>query len=78
MLPLAEWTALLEGAGLRVDARWRDLHVLDAAWIKQGPAWSWPVRALQAASLPFWPIAWQYQVHHLCRRREAPATSGPS
>jgi SAM-dependent methyltransferase len=65
---LDRWRELFEGAGLRVEQRWRDLHPLDAGWIRKGWPWTWPVRALQAAALPLWPLAWQYQVHHLCRR----------
>lgn len=66
--PLPEWQRLFESAGLRIEARWRDLHPLDAGWIARGRPWAWPLRALQALALPFWPMAWQYQVHHLCRR----------
>lgn len=66
---LAQWQALFEASGMRVDARWRDLHPLDRGWIARGRWWSWPLRALQALALPFWPLSWQYQVHHLCRRK---------
>jgi hypothetical protein len=65
---LERWKELFEGAGLRVEQRWRDLHPLDAGWIRKGKPLTWPVRALQAAALPLWPLSWQYQVHHLCRR----------
>lgn len=65
--PLAEWTAMLESTGMAIDARWRDLHTLSAGWIRKGPPLSWPLRAAQAAALPLWPIAWQYQVYFLCR-----------
>jgi SAM-dependent methyltransferase len=75
VLTLPAWAALLEGAGLRIDARWRDLHTLDAHWIASGPAWRWPLRAAQALALPLWPLAWQYQVHHLCRRAGDAAAS---
>lgn len=67
--PIEEWTRMFQAAGLRVDAQWRDLHPLSGHWIRHGPAWRWPVRALQAAALATWPVAWQYQVHFLCRRR---------
>jgi len=63
---LAEWRALFEAAGLRVRQRWRDLHVLAPEWILRGPWYGWPVRAAQAFALPCWPLAWQYQVYHLC------------
>jgi SAM-dependent methyltransferase len=65
---LPEWGALLAQAGLRVQARWRDLHPLDPGWIGKGRPWSWPLRAAQALALPLWPMSWQYQVHHFCRR----------
>ena len=63
---LREWGALLAGSGLRVEQRWRDLHPLDAGWIRKGRPWTWPLRAAQALALPLWPLSWQYQVHHLC------------
>jgi SAM-dependent methyltransferase len=66
--PLARWEQLLRGSGLHIEHRWRDLHTLSRSWIMRGPAWGWPLRALQAAALPLWPMAWQYQVHHYCRR----------
>jgi len=65
---LEAWGALLEGAGLRIEERWRDLHPLDWGWIRRGRPWAWPVRAAQAMALPLWPLSWQYQVHHFCRR----------
>jgi len=65
---LAKWGELLASAGLKVDARWRDLHPIDAGWIRKGPPWSWPLRAAQALALAVWPLAWQYQVHHFCSR----------
>lgn len=79
--PLEQWARLLAGAGLVVEARWRDLHMLNRAWITSGPPWRWPLRAAQALALPLWPMAWQYQVHHLCRVRDAvspPATDLPA
>jgi SAM-dependent methyltransferase len=63
---LAEWSALLADAGLRVDVRWRDLHPLGREWIMHGPAIRWPLRAAQALALAVWPVAWQYQVYFLC------------
>jgi SAM-dependent methyltransferase len=65
---LDEWRALFESAGLVVEQRWRDLHPLNWRWISYGPAWLWPIRAAQALALPLWPMSWQYQVHHYCRR----------
>jgi len=63
---LEEWHALFESAGLRVERRWRDLHVLSASWIFRGPWYLWFIRATQALALPLWPLSWQYQVYHLC------------
>lgn len=67
---LEEWDALLTGAGLQVDARWKDLHVLNKNWITQGKPIMWPARALQALMLPLWPLRWQYQVYHRCVKRQ--------
>ncbi len=64
---LREWQELFESAGLVVLYRWRDLHVLSSSWIFCGPWYRWPLRAAQALALPFWPLAWQYQVYHLCK-----------
>jgi SAM-dependent methyltransferase len=63
---LLEWQQLFESAGLRVEARWKDLHILSAAWIFRGSSYGWPLRAVQALALPFWPLSWQYQVYYLC------------
>jgi hypothetical protein len=63
---LSEWRKLFDNAGLRVRYRWKDLHVLSPSWIFRGAWYSWPLRAAQAAVLPFWPLSWQYQVYHLC------------
>ena len=65
---LAEWRALLSSAGLSVRQRWRDLHTLSRHWICQGRPVVWPVRAAQALALCAWPLSWQYQVHHYCRK----------
>lgn len=65
--PLEEWRTMFESVGLRVERRWRDLHVLSASWIFRGPWYGWPLRAAQALALPLWPLSWQYQVYHLCR-----------
>lgn len=65
---LAAWQALFEGAGMTVVRRLRDLHPLSWSWIAMGRPLAWPVRALQAAALAAWPIAWQYQVYHYCER----------
>lgn len=65
---LDEWRDLFLGAGLSIDERWRDLHVLSSDWIGLGGWRGWIPRALQAVMLPVWPLAWQYQVYHLCHR----------
>lgn len=65
---LDAWSRVFEEAGLRVDSRWRDLHVLSARWIMQN-GWTATIpRALQALALAIWPLSFQYQVYHLCRR----------
>jgi ubiquinone/menaquinone biosynthesis C-methylase UbiE len=61
-----EWQELFQSAGLRVKARWKDLHILSTAWIFRGAYYEWPLRAAQAVALPFWPLSWQYQVYYLC------------
>lgn len=68
---LAEWNQLFEEAGLRVIARWRDLHPLSWSWIARGSILGWPVRAAQALMLAAWPLGWQYQVYHYCRAHDA-------
>lgn len=63
---LEEWQGLFESVGLRIEKRWRDLHVVSWSWIMRGPKHLRPMRAAQALALPFWPLSWQYQVYHLC------------
>jgi len=63
---LKEWQRLFESVGLRIDKRWKDLHVVSWSWIMRGPKHLWPMRAAQALALPVWPLSWQYQVYHLC------------
>jgi ubiquinone/menaquinone biosynthesis C-methylase UbiE len=65
-LSLLDWQELFQSAGLRVKARWKDLHILSTAWIFRGAYHQWPLRAAQAAALPFWPLNWQYQIYYLC------------
>jgi ubiquinone/menaquinone biosynthesis C-methylase UbiE len=72
---LQEWDALFRRAGLAVEERWRDLHILNWDWIGRGPIYTWPLRALQAISLVVWPLRWQYQVYHRC---SAPAPVEPA
>jgi len=63
---LDEWGKIFVQAGLRVETRWKDLHVLSWSWIVKGRKLMWPVRALQALLLTLWPLRWQYQVFHKC------------
>lgn len=63
---LGDWGQMFGAVGLRVVERWRDLHVLDPAWIFRRPWYLVPLRLLQVLMLPLWPLDWQYQVHHLC------------
>lgn len=65
--PIAEWESMFQNAGLRVQAKWRDLHPLSRGWVCRGPAWKWGLRLAQACALACWPVAWQYQVYFLCR-----------
>lgn len=68
---LDEWNALFSSAGMEVTTRWRDLHVLSSEWIFRNGWLRAPVRMIQAIALPLWPMGWQYQVHHFCRRAGA-------
>ena len=63
---LDEWGSVFVQAGLRVESRWKDLHVLSWSWIAKGRKLMWPLRALQALLLTVWPLRWQYQVFHKC------------
>ena len=69
VLDLSQWETLFESGGLSVERRWRDLHVLSWEWIASRRWYHVPLRAAQAAMLAVWPLAWQYQVYHLCRKR---------
>lgn len=69
VLSLEQWRALFEKNGLTVTRRWADLHVLSLGWITKGTPYRWPLRLAQAVLLALWPLRWQYQVFHLCRRR---------
>ena len=69
---LKEWKALLVflAAGLLVEERWKDLHVLSWSWIGAKSMYHIPFRLVQAISLICWPLSWQYQVYHLCCKRK--------
>ncbi len=62
------WKELFESAGLRIKKRWKDLHVLSWSWIAAQKWYHIPLRALQAIALIFWPLSWQYQIFHMCRK----------
>jgi 2-polyprenyl-3-methyl-5-hydroxy-6-metoxy-1,4-benzoquinol methylase len=66
---IQEWQAMFEAGGLSVEARWRDLHVLNGQWIRNGSMASQALRLLQASMLPIWPLSWQYQIYFLCKAR---------
>lgn len=66
---IEEWTKLFNHAGIEVCDRWRDLHVLSRSWILRKPFPMVPLRCLQAALLPIWPIRWQYQIYHLSKAK---------
>jgi ubiquinone/menaquinone biosynthesis C-methylase UbiE len=61
-----EWEHMLIEQGLRIEQRWKDLHVLNVAWIKRPPYYLVPLRLIQALMLLVWPLQWQYQIYHLC------------
>jgi len=67
---LPQWQELFEASGLKVIQRWRDLHVLSWSWIANKKWYHIPVRAVQAIALLFWPLSWQYQVYHLCKKHK--------
>jgi len=67
---LKEWQNLFESAGLIVEDRWKDLHILSWSWIVRGKWYLIPLRAVQAFALSVWPLTWQYQVYHLCKKIE--------
>ena len=64
---MAEWEALFARAGLHVEGKWADLHVLSTDWILAGRWFALPLRLAQALSLLVWPLHWQYQIYFQCR-----------
>lgn len=66
--PLHEWEELFVDTGMIVQKRWKDLHVLSRKWIYMNGLRKAPFRFLQALVLLVWPLKWQYQVYHLCKR----------
>lgn len=71
VLPLQVWQELFESVGFLIEKRWKDLHVLSAGWITQGPWYLVPFRLAQALALPFWPLSWQYQVYYFCSLKKS-------
>ncbi len=65
---LEEWESLFNESGLKVQERWKDLHVLTWNWVKSNGYLSVPLRGAQAMALALWPLRWQYQVYHQCVR----------
>lgn len=65
---LEEWEEIFNQAGLDVQYRWKDLHILNWEWIRNAKWFQIPLRLAQALVLPLWPLRWQYQVYHLCRK----------
>jgi 2-polyprenyl-3-methyl-5-hydroxy-6-metoxy-1,4-benzoquinol methylase len=63
---LEAWQQLFASAGLQVEERWKDLHVLSWSWICLGKWYAIPARIAQALLLMLWPLRWQYQVYHRC------------
>jgi len=64
---LDEWDNLFNLAGIHVEKRWKDLHVLSWSWVMQNGWKSAFFRGAQALALTVWPLKWQYQVFHLAR-----------
>ncbi len=62
---LDAWRELFAECGLLLQARWRDLHVLNWGWIVRRPWMMLIPRLIQSLLLPLWPLRWQYQVFHL-------------
>lgn len=65
---LDEWQRLFANAGLQVQRRWKDLHVVSLSWINAGSMLSRPIRALIALLLLILPVPLQYQVYFFCAR----------
>ena len=63
---LDDWRQLFARAGLTIEERWKDLHVINRGWVMTGKIYLWPFRALQCLCLLLWPLKWQYQVYHRC------------
>lgn len=62
---LGEWNDLFNSAGLVVNHRWKDLHVVAFSWVLLN-GWKYMLpRFFQALALCVWPLKWQYQVFHL-------------
>lgn len=69
VLTLEQWHNLFNSAGLEVQDKWKDLHVLSWPWILQEQWYKAPIRLVQALALTIWPLRWQYQVYFLCTKK---------
>ena len=67
---IGEWQQMFTEQGLKIEQRWKDLHVLNSTWIIRPPYYLSPLRFLQAMMLLVWPLQWQYQIFHLCRAKK--------
>ncbi len=72
---LQEWEVMFHRSGLRVEKRWKDLHIVSRDWIFSGSLPRDLMRLLSAVIIVFLPIALQYQVYFLCYRKECETTS---
>lgn len=70
VLELEAWEELFERCGLRVEDRWKDLHILSWRWLKARKRIRRTYLLLQGLLLAVWPLRWQYQVYFLCRAGE--------
>lgn len=66
---IEEWNTFFIDGGLQIVTKWKDLHILNWAWITRGPTSQIPFRFIQATILPFWPLRWQYQIYFLCQKQ---------
>lgn len=72
--PLQEWESMFHRSGLRVEKRWKDLHIVSREWIFCGSLPRNLMRLLSAMIIMFLPVALQYQVYYLCYRKERGTT----
>lgn len=68
--PIDEWEAMFQRSGLRVEKRWKDLHIVSREWVFSGSLPRNLLRLLSAAIIMFLPLSLQYQVYFLCYRTD--------